>query len=268
MISTAIKHTGFDLRDLAMLKSLFRMNLADRFLGSSLGMLWAVLSPLMLMGIFCFVFSYVFPGRLPGKEGALPFLIWLISGYGPWLGINEGMMTATTSVVGNAGVVKNIAFKSEILPIVGALMGLVPLAVAIAVILALQIGAGEVPKATVFLLPLAIALQIVFVSGVGLFLAALNVFVRDTALILPNLLTIALFASPIFYSLSAYPPALQTILHFNPFYGLTEIYRNLVVDGHLPKLWLVAYMVALSGLAFAGGLWWFRRLKSFFDTRL
>src|SRR5262245_41206510 len=95
---------GFDRRDLGMLQSLFRMTLGDRFLGSSLGIAWAILSPLLLMGIFTFVFTFVFPNRLPGREGALPFVIWLISGYGPWLAINEGLSAATSSVVGNAGI--------------------------------------------------------------------------------------------------------------------------------------------------------------------
>jgi lipopolysaccharide transport system permease protein len=259
---------GFDRRDFAMLTSLFRMNLGDRFLGSTLGLVWAVLSPLMLLGIFCFVFTFVFPGRLPGKSGTIPFLIWLISGYGPWLAVNEGLVSATNSVVGNSGVVKNIAFKSEILPIVGALMGLVPLLVSMAVVLVLQFVGGEAPKWSLILLPFAVLIQLVFVSGIGLFLAALNVFVRDTALILPNCLTMILFASPIFYALTAYPASVRVLLAYNPFYIMAELYRVVVVDGALPTLWMVIYMVAVSGIVFGGGLWWFRRLKLFFDTRL
>jgi lipopolysaccharide transport system permease protein len=259
---------GFDRRDFAMLKTLFRMNLGDRFLGSALGLLWAVLSPLMLMGIFCFVFTLVFPGRLPGKSGTIPYLIWLISGYGPWLALNEGMMSATSSVVANSGVVKNIAFRSEILPIVGTLMGLVPLLVSMIVVLVLQLIGGEAPKWTLILVPFAVAIQLVFISGIGLFLAALNVFVRDTALVLPTFLTMILFASPIFYALSAYPASVRALLVYNPFYIMTELYRIIVVDGDLPALWMTAYMVVVSAAVFAGGLWWFRRLKSFFDTRL
>ncbi|WP_342740124.1 ABC transporter permease [Bradyrhizobium sp. B117] len=259
---------GFDQRDFAMLKSLFRMNLGDRFLGSKLGLVWAVLSPLMLMGTFCFVFTVVFPGRLPGKEGPIPFLIWLISGYGPWLAVNEGLMSATNSVVSNSGVVKNVAFKSEILPIVGAMMGIVPLLVAIVVVLGLQVVGGELPKWTLILLPFAMIVQLVFLSGIGLFLAALNVFVRDTALILPNLLQIILFASPIFYLLTSYPAFVRPLLVCNPFYALAELYRGIIVDGKLPEFWMIAYLAVVSIALFVGGLWWFRRLKLFFDSRL
>jgi lipopolysaccharide transport system permease protein len=259
---------GFDRRDYGMLLSLFRMALSDRFLGSSLGLVWAVLSPLMLMGIFVFVFTFVFPSRLPGREGALPFVIWLISGYAPWLGLSEGLSSATSSVTGNAGIVKNIAFKSELLPVVGAMLGLVPLGVGLCLVGFLKVISGQGLNWTIVALPLIIMLQLFFVSGIGLFLSALNVFVRDTALALPSILTMLLFASPIFYPLSAYPAPVQAILVFNPFYVLAECYRAPLLAGTLPPLWMLAYLACVSGLLIAGGLWWFRRLKSFFDTRL
>jgi ABC-type polysaccharide/polyol phosphate export permease len=259
---------GFDRRDFGMLMNLFRMALTDRFLGSALGLVWAVLAPLMLMGIFCFVFTFVFPSRLPGRNGALPFVIWLISGYAPWLGLSEGLSAATGSVVSNAGIVKNIAFKSELLPVVGAMLGLVPLVVGLGLIIPLQLVSGEGFSFWWLIMPVAVLLQLAFVSGLGLFLAALNVFVRDTALALPNVLTLLLFASPIFYPLSAYPAAAQLILMFNPFYVLAECFRAPILSGTAPALWMLVYMVAVSAALLAGGLWWFRRLKSFFDTRL
>jgi len=258
----------FDRRDARMLISLFRMALGDRFLGSSLGVIWAVLSPLMLMGIFCFVFTFVFPSRLPGRDGALPYVIWLISGYAPWLGISEGLSSATSSVTGSAGIVKNIAFKSELLPVVGSMLGLVPLAVGLLLIFALQIGSGHGISLAIVALPLMIALQLLFVSGLGLFLGALNVFIRDTALALPNVLTILLFASPIFYPISSYPAPVRAILIYNPFYILTECYRAPILFGGFPPLWMLIYLTVLAALLFLAGLWWFRRLKSFFDTRL
>jgi ABC-type polysaccharide/polyol phosphate export permease len=259
---------GFDRRDMRMCRSLFRMTLGDRFLGSALGLAWAVLSPALLMAIFTFVFTFVFPNRLPGREGALPYVIWLLSGYGPWLATSEGMSSATVSVISNAGVVKNIAFKSELLPIVGSLLAIVPLSVSLVVIFALQIVSGELPKSAYLFLPAAIVIHFVFLAGLGLFLGALNVFIRDTALALPNALTALLFASPIFYPLTVFPPIAQAIQKFNPFYVIAECYRGPLLDGKLPQLGMVAYMTIVAMAVFLAGLWWFRRLKSFFDTRL
>jgi lipopolysaccharide transport system permease protein len=113
-----------------------------------------------------------------------------------------------------------------------------------------------------------IALQLLFVSGLGLFLSALNVFVRDTALALPSVLTILLFASPIFYQISSYPAFIRGVLVFNPFYVLAECYRAPLLAGTLPQAWMLAYLALISAALVTAGLWWFRRLKSFFDTRL
>ncbi len=259
---------GFDRRDLGMVWSLFKLTLTDRYLGSGLGMMWAVLSPLLLMGIFTFVFTFVFPGRLPGKVGAIPYVMWLLSGYGPWLTISEGLSVSTTSVVGNAGIVKNIAFKSEILPVVGALTGLLPLLVSLVVILVLQIISGEAPHLSILALPIPLFLGLLLISGLGLFLAALNVFVRDTALALPNVLTLLLFASPIFYPLSAYPAGFGSVLQFNPFYVIAASFRSLIIDGVFSPIWMLPYLAIVSTVCFIAGLKWFRRLKSFFDSRL
>jgi lipopolysaccharide transport system permease protein len=259
---------GLGRSDLGMLRSLFKLALVDRFLGSKLGTAWAILSPLSLLALFTFVFTFVFPSRLPGHAGSLPFVIWLMSGYGPWLAINEGISSSTGSIVSNAGIIKNISFKSELLPIVGALLGLVPLAVSFFIIVPLQLFSGIWPTAAYLALPFVVLLQIVFVSGLGLFLAALNVFVRDTALALPTVLTLLLFASPIFYRLSSYPGGIGKFLVYNPIYVIADCFRAIVLDGVLPPLWMVLYLTATSALVFIGGLLWFRRLKPFFDTRL
>jgi len=259
---------GFERRDIGMLWSLFKLTVSDRYLGSSLGLIWAVLSPLFLMGMFTFVFTFVFPGRLPGREGALPYVVWLLSGYGPWLAVSEGLSASTSSVSGNAGIVKNISFKSELLPVVGALTGVFPLFVSFAAIAVLFAASGEAPSPALLTLPIPLFFGMLFVSGLGLFLAALNVFVRDTALALPNVLTMLLFASPIFYPLSAYPLGLGKVLQFNPFYVIAASFRAPIIDGTMPPLWMVVYLAVVSVAAFAAGLMWFRRLKSFFDARL
>ena len=87
---------------------------------------------------------------------------------------------------------------------------------------------------------------------------------RDTALVLPNVLTLLLFASPIFYPVTAYPEALRSILVYNPFYVIAECYRQPFLHGQLPPLWMMAYLVLGSALVFGGGLWWFRRLEAVF----
>ena len=89
---------GFDRADALRLLNFLKMGLRDRFLGSTLGLVWAIVNPLLMMGIFTFVFAFVFRSRLPGAETSLSFVIWLISGYGPWLAIGDSLATSTGSV--------------------------------------------------------------------------------------------------------------------------------------------------------------------------
>ena len=119
------------------------MNL--RFLGSALGIVWAAANPVLMLGIFTFVFGVVFKSKLPGAETSLSYVIWLISGYGPWLAIAEGLSTGTSAVVANSNLVKNLKFKTEILPIAGALTGIIPLLVAILYLMALLAIDGRPP---------------------------------------------------------------------------------------------------------------------------
>jgi len=259
---------GFDRRDAKMGLGLFRMMLRDRFLGSALGLAWAVANPLLMLGIFTFVFGFVFHSRLPGATTSMSFVLWLISGYAPWLAISEGLTTSALSVAGNSSIIKNLAFKTELLPIASVLTGLVPLGVGLVFLVVLLAAVGGTPSWPWLFVPLGVLLQFLLLAGLGLILSAVTVFVRDVALALPNVLLLVLFASPIFYPLDAFPAALRPIARANPFYVVTEMYRAPLVDHTLPSLASIAYLAVLSGLAFWAGLAFFRRLKAHFDSRL
>jgi len=259
---------GFDRHDVRMAFNLARLGVRDRFLGSTLGLVWVIFNPVLMFGIFTFVFGFVFQSKLPGAETSLTFVVWLISGYGPWLAISEGLTYGTASVVSNSGIIKNLPFKTELLPIVGVLMGLIPLAVALVFLIVLLWVEGSMPSLPWLIIPFAIVFQVLFISGLGLFLAALNVFVRDVFLVLPNVLLLVLFASPIFYPIEAFPSVIRPLVLFNPFYVLTEAYRAPLIRYSLPPLWTLVYLVILAVLVFWAGLGFFRRLKSFFDSRL
>jgi lipopolysaccharide transport system permease protein len=259
---------GFDRRDLAVTWNFFKMGLRDRYLGSRFGAVWALLNPLIMLSIFTFVFGFVLKVRLPGAETTLAYATWLISGYGPWLAVTESIMSSTTSVSSAAGLIKNLAFKSEVLPVAGALLGLVPLAVSLVFLVILLAVDGNWPSWHALLVPLVVVVQFAFVAAIGTFLGAVNVFVRDLGLVLPNLLTMILFFSPIFYALESMPPLIQRVSAFNPFYILADAYRAGLVRHELPNLPGLVY-VAL--LALVLGLWslrYFRRVKQWFDAAM
>ena len=259
---------AFDRSDLRMLRNFLRMMVRDRFLGSGLGMIWAVANPVLMLGIFTFVFGYVFKSKLPGAETSLSYVIWLISGYGPWLAVAEGLSSSTNSVTANTSLVKNLGFKTELLPIAATLIGAIPLFVTLIYLSVLLAFGGTMPTSAWFTIVPVVMLQFIFVMGLGMILAALNVFVRDVALILPNILMMVMFASPIFYPLEVFPAVIRPIAAANPFYLFAAGVRQPLIENQTLSLPAFAYLTVLSICAFVLGLAAFRRLQPYFDSRL
>ena len=136
---------GFAREDLQLTFNLFVMNIRDRYLGSSLGSAWAIANPLFMLGLYTFLFGYVFKVRLPGAETTFAYALWLISGYGPWIGTVESLSASTSAVVGASGIVKNLAIKTELLPIAATFIGVVSVGVCVIFLNVLLIADGRPP---------------------------------------------------------------------------------------------------------------------------
>lgn len=259
---------GFDKQDVRLTYNFLKMTLRDKYLGSVLGGVWAIVNPLLLMGIYTFVFAFMFKTRLPGSDSSFAYTIWLVSGYGPWMATTEAIMAASNSIVSSSGIVKNMAFKTEILPIAYALTAIVPLAVSFIFVTTLLIISGNAPTwEALFLLPI-IALQFFFFISLGFFLAAITVFIRDVSIVLPNILMMILFLTPIFYPLESMPHIIRMISSINPFYIVAESYRDVLISHQFPNMWSLLYVFILaSGLSFVG-LNMFRRVKGYFTAAL
>lgn len=252
---------GFNRSDLRTIFNFFRMFLRDRFLGSRLGMVWAVANPVLMLSIYTYVFAFVLKSKLPGAESSLDYAIWLIAGFGPWLAMSDGISASASSVWGNAGLVKNMAFKTECLPLAAVLVGLVPLFVSIAYLTLLMLINGHTPSwHAVAVLP-AILTLFCFVAALGLGLAALTTFYRDINIALPNLLMVLLFATPILYPPSATPEQLQAISAWNPFFIIAEWVRDPLVNHRFPPLQGLAYVWLLIFIIGGFTLAAFRRVK-------
>ena len=259
---------GYDRRDARTVLNLLRVELRDRHLGSLLGIVWAVLQPLLQVMVYTFVFAFLFRARAPGADTTLSYVVWMISGLGPWIATAEGITAGANSIVSRAALVKNVPMKTELLPVASALTGLVPLTVMIAFVLLVAAIDGNLPSAHVVYLAPAALLQFALVIGLSLFLAPVVVFLRDLAHALPNLLMIAMFLTPIFYAVDAMPGPLQTLSAFNPFYAVAEGYRQPLIHHRLPSLVQTLYLAGFGLAAVALGLGFFRRLKSSFDSAL
>src|ERR1041385_7129565 len=120
---------GFNKNDLRLIFNLFKINLKSKYTASILGGVWAILNPVIMLSIFTFIFGFIYKSKLPGASTTLTYSIWLISGYGPWLATSEALSSSATAVVSGTGLVKNMAFKAEVLPVATILTSVVPLCV-------------------------------------------------------------------------------------------------------------------------------------------
>jgi lipopolysaccharide transport system permease protein len=198
----------------------------------------------------------------------LAYVIWLISGYGPWIALNESIMVATTSVVGASGLVKNMAFKTELLPIAGALFGVINLVVSLSFLFILLVWNGNNITWHLLLLPMVILVQFAFAAALGMWLSAIAVFVRDVVQILPTVLTALMFMTPIFYPFESMPAVIQKVSLANPLYQIAEGYRVIIIANRVPGIIGLAYVAAVSFIIFFFGLRAFRRAKGSFDSAI
>lgn len=259
---------GFNKSDAILALNLAKMNIRDRYLGSALGLFWAVLNPMMLLGMYTFIFGFIFKAKLPGSETTFAYAIWLISGMVPYLAVSEALTATAGSVVGGAGMVKNVVFKSETLPYAATLTSAVPFAVGMFFLVLLLIIDGNYPSwHIIFIVPLVL-IQFALLSGVGLFLSATTVFVRDIMQALTTGIMFLMFFTPIFYTREMLPGIIRKLTFFNPLYQLTQPYREVILYHRIPDMSGLLYIFALAIIFNMLGLKYFRHLKGYFEIKL
>ncbi len=242
--------------------------LLNRYQGSFSGGLWSLLQPLIQLAVYSFVFVYVFKARLPGADapGFVPFLIVALW---PWTAFSEAITRATTAIHDNAALIGKVALPREVLVVaIVASSFLLHLCGFVAVCLALALFGGNIHLPYLPLALLAFVPLFCLALGFALIFSAVQVFVRDLAQALTQIITLWMFASPIFYSRGMLPQAYQGLLDFNPFTYYAELFRALLLgNGTISStMHLVSVVVAASVLAL--GWVMFRRLAPHFEDFL
>ncbi|MDA8017120.1 MAG: ABC transporter permease [Thermoanaerobaculia bacterium] len=259
------------VRHRSLLVTLTRRELAARYRGSTLGFLWSLVNPLLLLIVYSLVFSVIFQPRDEAVVTYGPYALFLATGVIPWIWIQTAWLEGANSLLANAGLIRKAAFPAEILPVVSVLANLFHLVLALPILaLAFVVTGFVVPETTAVtfewtavFLPCVVLLQVPMVIGVSLATAALNVHFKDVRDILQNLLTLLFFATPILYTLRTvenFPPVWWAI-RVNPFTGFTLAYQEATFFGRAPSLWLWLEMGLVSALFLSAGCWLFHRLS-------
>jgi lipopolysaccharide transport system permease protein len=231
-----------------------------RYAQTALGALWAVVQPLTLMAIFALVFGRF--AKLP--SAGVPYTLFALAALVPWNYFSSGLTGAAQSLVKSEQLVSKTYFPRLLLPIAGAGSFLVDLCVAGALLIVVMPFYGRYPDLrALWLLPITL-IPIALTLAVGIFLAAVNVRYRDVAYVIPFLVQVWLFASPVAYSSTLFPARLQSLLGLNPMVGAIEGYRwALLGVGSAPTRTL-ALSTASCAVALLVALVYFRRMERHF----
>jgi lipopolysaccharide transport system permease protein len=250
-----------------------KREIRDRYAGQALGVLWAVGHPILLMGLYVFLFTYVFPSRAQqlNEDMASSTVTYILAGLIPWLTFAESMAKGTGTIVNEAGLVKQVVFPIEILPVKSVLATCLSQLVATGILLLYMVILERSLPWLVFLFPVLFALQMLMMVGVSYALSSVGVYFRDMREIVQVFLSAGIFLAPILYPptlISKLPPTFAMLLSLNPFSHLVWCYQDVFYYGRFehPLSWFV--LILLSPIVFYLGYRIFRKLKLMFGEAL
>ncbi|MER8584839.1 ABC transporter permease [Mesorhizobium sp. M1338] len=253
--------------------SLIRREVAGRYRGSALGLLWSLLNPLFMLGVYTFFFGMVmksrwtFPDQQSTTHSTGEFAVILFCGLIVFQFFAEVISQAPGLIVANANYVKKVVFPIQLLPVVSAGAALFHAAVSLLVLLVFAyIVFGSIPL-TVVLAPVVFAPLVVLVLGITWILASIGVYFRDMGQIVAPLVTATMFLSPVFFQRTSLPAWLQPWLSLNPLAIPVESFRDVVLFGMQPN-WtaLGSYSIVAMAIAFLGYHFFQKTRRGFADV--
>jgi ABC-type polysaccharide/polyol phosphate export permease len=254
----ALRHLA---RYRGLVASLVVRELKARYRGSFLGFFWSFVNPLLLLGVYSFVFTVVLPGAHPRE--LQPFALFMFCGILPWSWFSSSLLESSTVLISGGNLIRKVLFPAEVLPIVTVLAGAVHFCLGLPILAGFLIYYG-VPIVMTDLLwfPLIMVIQLVLTLGLALLLSALTVHFRDIRDLLSNLLTLWFFATPIIYAASQVPDSVRWGLALNPMTPLVVAYQEVLFLPGPYTAW--PQLIAVGGgaiLAFGAGFFVFDRLR-------
>jgi ABC-2 type transport system permease protein len=249
--------------------------LRGKYKRSALGWAWSLVNPLAMMLIYSLVFGFILKIKPPvgDPSGLRNFSFFLLCGLLSWNFLSNGMTASMVALLGNANLIKKVYFPREILPASAVAAAAVSFVIELSVLIVALLLVGNMVLPWLPLVVVLVALQAVFVVGVGLTLSVLNVYFRDVQHLVNIVLQLWFYASPIVYPITLVPEhttvwgyslPMRALYELNPMVRFIEAYRDALYHLRFPAASDVAYLVAASVVSLGIGVWVFRR----FDPRL
>jgi homopolymeric O-antigen transport system permease protein len=238
-----------------------RVELEKRYSGSLLGRAWIVLYPVLWLSIYLFLYIVVFNVRYPSFS-TLDYVVYIFSGLVPYIALMEAVTAGVVSVKQNLHLVRNIILPVEMIPARAVGMAFVSELVGLAMLIILDLASGS-GSVRLLVLPVAVAVELVFLLGMAMFLAPLGVLFPDVGYFTNLAVLFVLFVSPIAFKPSALPTGVHFIVWLNPVYYLLLPFRVATLPA---TAWDWAALAAASAIAFITyfvGCAFFARAKPF-----
>lgn len=257
--------TNLNLKELWHYKELFYIfawrDIKVRYKQTAIGVLWAILQPFLSM----VVFSVFFGGLANIPSSGIPYPIFVFSGLLFWNYFSTSLTSSSNSLVSNEAIIKKIYFPRLLLPLSATITPLVDFFLAGVILAGLMIYYHFAPTLLgLLLVPVLIIITLLTASGVGAFLASINVRYRDVREALPFFIQILFFVTPVIYPTTLVPERFQWLLGLNPMSGIIEAARAGIVgtgDVNFPLLGVAAIMAVLF---FVFGLYYFKKTERIF----
>jgi lipopolysaccharide transport system permease protein len=240
----------------------------SRYRGSAGGLFWVAVHPLLMLAVYTFFFTEVFPSRWGAAEGRrTDFALVLYIGLLLHGLLAELLTRAPGLVVGHPNFVKKVVFPLDVLPVVSLGTALFHFAIGFAIWLAFHLALRGAPPATALWLPAVVLPLALFALGCAWVLASLGVYLRDIGHVMPVVATVLLFASPVFYPLDALRGTLRALVQASPLTVPVENARRVLMEGRPPDFEALALYTLVAGvLAWAGYAWFQGTRKGFADV--
>ena len=232
----------------------------SRFIRSRIGGIWMIINPLVQVCIYALILSSLLSARLPDLvDQTYGYAIYLTAGILCWSLFSDVVTRCLTIFIENGNILKKMVFPKICLPLITTGTALVNNALLLLAIIVVFAVLGHGLTSSVVLLPVLTVLTLALALGFGIVLGILNVFIRDVGQVVPLVLQIGFWFTPVVYVPSVLPENLRSLLLLNPLYPLVSAYHEVLVFGRMPDLSALAGTAILALGLMAAGMFMFRR---------